>query len=607
MLSGLRNCAYFAATVSVTAMSGGWWGVSAQEQRWVQIEAHRDLDEALDAARTYDARIGSVSGFLLPSDWYAISVGPFENDTDAFAVRRQLRSENAIPIDAFISNGANYLDQVFPTGPDAPRVAPSPSISTAPGDDLPAEPDTQFAETTPAPEPEPEPAPQPEPEPEETLREAQASERLLTRDERVDLQTALQWFGHYTLGIDGAIGPGTRRSMQAWQADQGLEETGVLTTRQRAQLLDAWQGELAMLGMDTWRDEDAGISIDLPLAMMRFDRRETPFVHFDERDDSGVRALLISQTGTNATLFGLYEIMQTLDIVPLEGERERRQNSFLLTGQSDSLRSHTVAQFRNGQIKGYTLIWTPERDDQMARVLPMMESSFETFGSALPDSAGPASLVPRGDLLSGLTVRRPAFSRSGFYIDATGTVLTSAGAVANCERVTLDEANTARVVARDDALGLAILEPENPLVPMAFAQFQQDALHRGSDITISGFSFEDMLTRPVLTFGRIEDLNGLNGESDRIRLSAAVRPGDLGGPVFGANGAVVGVLYGQPRDDARQLPPEVSFAVPSDAIRSFLRSNDIAVGTSADNAAIMPPETLTQVSGDVTVLVSCWQ
>jgi hypothetical protein len=106
-------------------------------------------------------------------------------------------------------------------------------------------------------------------------------------------------------------------------------------------------------------------------------------------------------------------------------------------------------------------------------------------------------------------------------------------------------------------LGLAVLKPEVPLVPLAFAQFGQDAAELGSAVTIAGFSFEDVLTRPVLSFGRIEDLTGLNGEADRIRLSATVRQGDVGGAVFGPNGAVVGLLTGQPDDPTRQLPPEV--------------------------------------------------
>ncbi|NBB99185.1 MAG: peptidoglycan-binding protein [Alphaproteobacteria bacterium] len=573
------------AAFLVASVSGlGLGPALAQDTRWVQLEAQREFDEALERAQDYQQSIGNVSGFQLPSDWYALALGPFETDTDAFEVRRQLRAERAIPADAFVSNGANYGARFFPQ--DGAAVAP---VATPPAD----------------PSPEPEPLAALEPEPEETLREAQASERALSRDEKADLQIALQWFGYYTQRIDASFGRGTRRSMADWQADRGYEDTGVLTTRQRAELLDDYQGELAALGMQTIRDEDAGIEIALPLAMVEFDRHEAPFSHFPAKDDSGVQVLLLSQPGNQATLYGLYEIMQTLEIVPLEGDRERQSNSFVLTGQNDELRSHTFAQFRGGQIKGYTLVWTPERDDQMARVLPMMEDSFTTFGGTLPESTGQASQVARSALLAGLNVRRPDFSRSGFYIDATGTVVTTAAAVEQCDRVTIDEAYTARIRAVDEALNIAVLEPETPLVPLAFAQFAEGDLPLGQEITISGFSFEDMLTRPVLTFGRLDADTGLNGEDGVMRLNASVAQGDLGGPVFGRNGAVLGLLAGQPAMESRQLPPEVNFAVSAQAIRGFLNENGVSSGTLRDGVTVTPQH-LTRVAGDLTVLVSCW-
>ncbi len=589
-LGRLAASGSFVALISASA-------VMAQDQRWVQVEAHRELDMALERAEILNQRLGNVSGFTLPSNWHALSIGPFESELDAFSVRRQLRAEGAIPVDAFVSNGSDYLEQIFPRDGAAPVAA----TENRPTEDM--------AVLAAQPEPEPDLAPAveaiPEPEPEETLRQAQASERALDRDARAELQTALQWFGFYDLSIDAAFGPGTRRAMSAWQTAEGFAPTGVLTTRQRGQLLDAYRGELAALGMRTIRDEQAGISIDLPMALIDFDRHETPFAHYTSRDDSGVQVLLISQSGNQSTLFGLYEIMQTLEIVPLEGERTRRQNSFLLTGQNDTLRSHTVAQLRDGAIKGYTLVWTPERDAQMARVLPMMEASFQTFTGTLPDSAGPASIVSRADLLAGLAVRRPERSRSGFYIDATGTVLTSAEAVAQCERITIDESYDARVHAVDDTLGLAVLKPETPLVPMAFAQFEERVANLGSEITISGFSFEDVMSRPVLTFGRVADLSGLAGETDRLRLSAEVRQGDLGGPVFGPNGAVLGLLSGAPQDGTRQLPSDVNYAISSKAIRDFLARSNVSSGTLREDV-VMPPEVLTRVAGDLTVLVSCW-
>ncbi len=572
----------FAACLAVLASGQG----ASAQPFWVQVEAHASLEEARARAEGYDSDLGAASGFRLPSGWHAVVLGPYETREDADAVRRQLQAEFRIPSDAFVSDGGGFGMQFHPQGtqtarPPAPADAPEPAPQTA--------------ETT------PEPA---EP-PEETLREAQASESRLTRDERAALQVALQWFGFYNLGIDAAFGPGTRRAMTAWQEDRGLDATGVLTTRQREALIREYSMELAALGMEEWEDERAGIRIQLPKGMVQFDRYEAPFAHFTARDDSGVQVLLISQSGTQATLFGLYEIMQTLEIVPMEGERRRQANSFVLTGQDDSLRSHTFARFQRGQIKGWTLVWTPERDEQMARVLPMMEESFATFGDTLPDGIGEASAVQRRDLLSGLAVRRPERSRSGFYVDAEGTVLTSIEAVQGCARVTIDEAYDARVIASDADLGVALLRPDAPLAPLAFAQFAGADPRLASEVWISGFGFEDMLTRPLLTIGALEDLRGLNGEDTLLRIGAQVQPGDSGGPVFDGHGGVIGMLLPGARIDGRVLPEDVNFVARADALRTFVETQGISVRTLAEASAV-PPGRLTQKAGDLTVLVSCW-
>ena len=568
----------------------------AQESFWVQVEAHPTTAETIERAEAFQFSVGGAAGFRLSSGWNAVVLGPYDTREAAESVRRQLLGAGQIPGDAFVAEGRSLGAQLYPAG-DAMTEAPAaPEPALGPG---PAETETASAE------PEPDAPAEPAEPPEETLREAQASERLLTRDERAAIQVALQWFGYYNLGIDAAFGPGTRRAMTAWQEDRGLDATGVLTTRQREALIRDYSMELAALGMEEWEDERAGIRIQLPKAMVQFDRYEAPFAHFSARDESGVRALLISQSGTQATLFGLYEIMQTLDIVPLEGERQRQANSFVLTGQSDTLRSHTFAQYQRGQVKGWTLIWTPERDDQMERVLAMMQESFSTFGDTLPDGIGEASAVQRRDLLAGLTVRRPERSRSGFYIDATGTVLTTAAAVDQCQRVTIDEAYNAEVIARDDALGVAALRPETPLVPLAFAQFSSAPPRPASQVWISGFGFEDVLTRPLLTRGALEDLRGLQGEESLLRVGAEVMPGDSGGPVFNGNGGVIGLLLPPGDTGDRVLPSDVNFAASADALRTFLSDNAISVGTQSETVSVSP-ELLTRTAGDLTVLVSCW-
>jgi S1-C subfamily serine protease len=299
--------------------------------------------------------------------------------------------------------------------------------------------------------------------------------------------------------------------------------------------------------------------------------------------------------------------MQTLEIVPLQGTRERGRNSFLLTGQNETLRSHTYAQSANGQVKGYTLIWTPEQDERMARVIPAAQASFATFGPALPDGIGQSlSAVSGSDLLAGLEIRRPTHSRTGFYVDGSGTIVTSAEMLDGCGRLTIDEAYDAELTLRDDALGMAVLRPRAPLAPLAFANFRTEAPALRSEIVVAGFSFEDLLTRPVLSFGQLAGLEGLEGEETLRRLAVTVMPGDAGGPVFDATGSVIGMLLPRVEDGARLLPGDVNFAANGAMIHAALRDAGLRPA-NLPRDAVIPAEELALQAADMTVLVSCWK
>jgi hypothetical protein len=53
-----------------------------------------------------------------------------------------------------------------------------------------------------------------------------AGERSLKRAERIELQQRLTAAGHNTGGIDGRIGPASRRAIRAFQASRGLPQDG---------------------------------------------------------------------------------------------------------------------------------------------------------------------------------------------------------------------------------------------------------------------------------------------------------------------------------------------------------------------------------------------
>ena len=439
---------------------------------------------------------------------------------------------------------------------------------------------------------------------EETQFDARQAESQLNTEERMEIQRKLQEAGFYPGAIDASFGPGTRAGIRAWQSSFGFEATGVLTSRQRAELINQFAVDLEDLDVRTLQDDTSGIQIKVPLAAVEFGRYEAPFVFFEGTGEvPEARMLLISQPGDRNKLIALYDIMQTLEIVPEEGERAIEGDGFTLRGQNSTFTSHSQAWVRNGEIKGFTLIWPTGDEDRRRTLLSEIQGSFQRVPGVLRSTQKDAQ-SQSVDLVSGLEIRRPRLSRSGFFVDTSGTVITALEAVQGCERVTIDEDYAANVVAIDDKIGIAVLRPQTPLAPNSVAAFQLVSPQLKSDIAVAGFSYGGVLGSPTLTFGQLADVRGLDGDTQLKRLALAPLEGDAGGPIVDGFGAVVGMLL--PDDtEGRQLPEGVSFAANSDALTRVLEQAGVFPQASAASVPV-PPETLSRMATGSTVLISCW-
>ena len=562
---------------------------SAAERVYLQVEAQPTLAQAQAAAARYAEVFGDVVGYALGSGWYAIALGPFPDREAGTAAGRSLRASGQVPRDAFVVEAARTAARFWPDG----------AAAEVPGDlDGAADPEVAQEEL-------PEAVAEPVVEPEETLAQARQAEAALDREARAEVQTALAWFGHYELAIDAAFGPGTRRAMADWQAARGLDPTGVLTTRQRGALLESWRAERGAYGFAPWRDAGAGIEVTLPAAMVAFDRVEAPFVRFAPVDGSGVEVVLISQQGTPATLAGLYEVLQSLEAMPPGGPRDLGRDAFTLTGRDGARIAHAETRLAGGQIKGFLLVWPTDQPVAMDRALAEMQASFRSVGPALPGGLGvPESAVAATDLVAGLEIRRPIRTLTGFFIDGSGRVLTSAALAEGCGRLTIEARHGAEVYLQDAGLGVAVLAPAEPLAPAAYARFAEGLPALRSEVVLAGFALPEM-TVPVLTTGRLAALEGMAGEAGLRRLALQAEPGEIGGPVLDSSGAVLGMLLPPDTASERILPGDVSFAAGAEAILALLRSNGVEP-TVADAAGPVDLPTLQRGAAGMTVQVACW-
>ncbi|WP_245624941.1 serine protease [Jannaschia seosinensis] len=540
----------------------------AQQNVYVQIEAHPDRATAEERAERYDNRVDPVNGFTLGAGWYAIALGPYEVE-QARAELQRLTAEGLIPGDSYLTEGDTYRERFWPTG---------------------ARSEGETATDDPA------------AQPEETREEALRSERSLTRADRMDIQRALQWFGHYEGAIDGVFGSGTRDAMAGWQRRIGAAPSGILTTRQRAKLLSDRAEAQAALGLRPITVGEAGIALTAPMGLVAFDRIEAPFVHYAPADGSGIRLSLISQAGDARKLAGLYEVLQTLEAIPPEGDRARERDTFRITGLAPDRTTQAFARLTDGHIVGYILSW-PERQDPLASAaLAEMERTLASVGAPLPSDAGLDPAEQSVDMVSGLEVRKPQRSGSGFYADAAGAVVTASANVAGCGRITIDGRHDASVTAEAD--GIAILRPGAALAPSQVAALAPAVPRLRSRLAVGGFPYGGLLSDAALTFGTLADVRGLRDE-DVLRLQLSAQPGDVGGPVLDDAGRVVGMLLPAQNGDDRILPDDVAFAAKPEDLRAVLATAGVEETAAAGDAALSPEELAAQAAA-ITVLIGCW-
>ena len=198
---------------------------------------------------------------------------------------------------------------------------------------------------------------------------------------------------------------------------------------------------------------------------------------------------------------------------------------------------------------------------------------------------------------------------TGFFVSEGGHIVTNAHVVEHCFTVRSSLGGPISKVSVDEQSDLALyLASEKP---KAFARLRGGRGARaGEPVTAVGFPLSGLLSSdPIVTTGIISALSGLRNDRRTIQITAAVQPGNSGGPLLGDNGSVVGVVVGKLNamkvaQVIGDIPQNVNFAVSLGTLQSFLNANDVPYALD-DNNATKSPADITAEASHYTVLLEC--
>jgi S1-C subfamily serine protease len=204
-------------------------------------------------------------------------------------------------------------------------------------------------------------------------------------------------------------------------------------------------------------------------------------------------------------------------------------------------------------------------------------------------------------------------SGTGFVISSSGHVVTNNHVIAGCVGDIHGNLNgespvTLRVVSSDETNDLALLQAPGSFKEVA--TIRDKAIHPGDTVVAIGYPFHGLLTSDfTVTTGIVSSLSGVFNDTRYLQISAAVQPGNSGGPLLDTNGQIVGMVAAKLNalkvaKATGDIPENINFAIKTGMIRDFLDNSVVPYQTSEANNELKTAE-IARNARAYTLLISC--
>jgi S1-C subfamily serine protease len=166
-----------------------------------------------------------------------------------------------------------------------------------------------------------------------------------------------------------------------------------------------------------------------------------------------------------------------------------------------------------------------------------------------------------------------------FLISSNGYFITNFHCVENCKELTIKGIDGdfttkygATIVASDPSNDLVLLKLNNKNLKFENPPFalRSIGVAQAEKVFALGFPTAEAMGEEVkITEGIISAKSGPRGDVSKLQISAAVNPGNSGGPLIDENGNIIGVIYAK-----STIAESAGYAIKSSYLETFLKNVD---------------------------------
>ncbi|WP_164718518.1 peptidoglycan-binding protein [Bradyrhizobium sp. LVM 105] len=394
-----------------------------------------------------------------------------------------------------------------------------------------------------------------------------ATADAMAKAERLALQSDLAWVGQYNGAITGDASERMVNAIKEYQKAKGGKPTGVLNPQERAALAESARKKQDSVGWKIVTEPTSGARLGIPGKL----------VPQQASDANGSK--WTSPTGTvQVALSRRKEANPTsAKLAELEKEPSGRKvdytvvkpDFFVLSGLQGLKKFYVRGTFKGDEVRTMTILYDQATENIVEPVVIAMSSAFNAFPSGPQAGPPPRKTVEYG---------------TGIVVSDDGAIVADRLVTDGCLAITIAGHGNADRLAEDKERGLALL-------------------HIYGARGLKPFSLTGGAAKTNVDVVGIADPQSQGGAGGVSVVKAALAPvpssesmlspppaiGFSGAPAIDGEGRFAGITLLKPAmvaGPATSVPASQAVMVSADAVRDFLKANNVAAnGTSMDAKA----------------------